>query len=172
MTDRLEFMFTAQREMQEKAYGYDFDAMTDDERIQFIKNMVLATSDELHELLGETGWKPWAKSKFINHHEYRKEVVDIFHFFMNLMLVVGMTTDELYEGYVQKRQINIQRQLREYDGVSSKMPCCQRAVEDVSFTEVRKLNGALDFVICVCGDRVDAEFIRKNAELLPDLQIS
>lgn len=165
--DRLELMLTAQREMQEGTYGYNFEAMPTEERIQFIKNMVLALTDELHELLGETGWKPWATNKFIHNHEYRKELIDAWHFFMNLMIVVGMTTDELYEGYFAKREVNIQRQLAGYDGISTKMPCCSRAVEDVGFIQIHKADGSLDFVHCVCGEKVDAEFILK---VLPDLK--
>lgn len=168
--DRLDEMYESQGKLQELINGYPLDVQSEEQRIANIKENYIAIVQELGEMLNETGWKSWATSRHINRSEYKKEIIDSWHFLMNLMLHVGMTPDDLYRGYLEKRAINERRQRTGYDGVSTKMPCCQRAVEDVSFTEVRKLDGSLDFIICVCGDRVDGEFIKRNAEMLPDLQ--
>lgn len=130
MTDRLSAMFDAQRKLQVEAYGADPGSLGTTERIQFIKDMVYALEDELHEFTGEIGWKPWATSKHIYQEAAQGELVDAFHFFMNLCMAVNLDPDALYEKYMAKRQRNIERQQAGYDGVSGKCPRCKRALDD------------------------------------------
>jgi dimeric dUTPase (all-alpha-NTP-PPase superfamily) len=131
--DRLTWMFHKQEELQRNAYGKSPLEMEDDEeRVQFIKDMVLAAEDELHEALAEVGWKPWATSRHINEEAFKGELVDLFHFFMNLCLVVKMTPQELHERYAEKRERNIKRQQRGYDGIAGKCMICRRDFEDVA----------------------------------------
>lgn len=126
-------MFNAQRDLQIKAYGKDPSTIVDpEEQVQFIKDMVLAASDELHEFLGEIGWKPWATSRHINTEDAKGELVDLWHFFMNLMLAIGMTPLDLFEGYMEKRGRNIKRQADGYDGVAGKCQSCGRALDDLA----------------------------------------
>ena len=133
--DRLQQMYDAQRELQTNTMGIELEALSQEERIQYIKDMVLAISNELQaEVLGEVGWKPWARSRHINEIAYRSEMVDVWHFFMNLMLAVGMTPDELCEGYFTKRGVNVQRQEDGYDGV--KCAGCGRAVDDPGWSHI------------------------------------
>jgi dimeric dUTPase (all-alpha-NTP-PPase superfamily) len=110
--------------------GKTIEDFTDEERMQAIRDNVLACTDELHEALAETGWKPWASSNHLNVEAFKSELVDAWHFFMNLMLHSGMTADDLYQGYVAKNRKNIQRQAEGYDGVSTKCPGCKRAYDD------------------------------------------
>ena len=153
MNDRLSEMLELQRELQNNTYGIDPSVITAQGDMSFIKDMVIAATDELHEVLGETRWKPWTTGpRTVNVENYKKEMVDLFHFFMNLMLAVDMTADELYDMYRFKRQVNIKRQEDGYDGVSTKCPRCTRALEDVALTEVQ-----LDvekIVLCVCGETI------------------
>lgn len=128
--DRLSYMYELQRELQAEAYGKDPTELEGDERLQFAKDMHIALTDELHEALGEIGWKPWATSKHFEEDAYKAELVDAWHFFMNLMLVARMTPEDLFQGYTKKRQRNIERQLEGYDGVSTKCPYCKRALDD------------------------------------------
>ena len=128
--DALKQMFERQRYMQEGVYGYDFAGMSDEDRVAFVKEMVLATEDELHEALNETGWKPWATSRHINRDAYKGELVDVMHFVLNLALVAGITADDLFEGYMAKSQKNIRRQEAGYDGIAGKCPMCRRAYDD------------------------------------------
>jgi dimeric dUTPase (all-alpha-NTP-PPase superfamily) len=130
MSDRLEEMFELQNRLQTQAYGTDIATLSDFEAIDFIKDMHIALTDELHEMLGEVGWKPWATSKHINSEAAKGELVDAWHFFMNLCIVVGLTPDELYSRYKKKREKNIKRQEEGYDGVSTKCPKCKRALDD------------------------------------------
>lgn len=129
--DSLKQMFNAQRALQIKAYGKDPSDITNpQERIQFIKDMHIAITDELHEALDETGWKPWATSNHVNEEAFKGELVDAWHFFMNLCMIVNMGPEELQERYMKKRQKNFDRQEAGYDGVSTKCPGCGRALDD------------------------------------------
>lgn len=129
--DRLEEAFQLQRELQVQSYGMDpGDIPAGTDKIQFFKDMNIALQDELHEALGEVGWKPWATSKHFNEDAVKGELVDAFHFFMNLCLVSNMGAAELFARYKEKRTKNQKRQEEGYDGVSTKCPGCRRALDD------------------------------------------
>lgn len=128
--DMLAKMFARQHYLQTEVYGYDYEAMTDEERVTFIKDMVLATEDELHEALDEVGWKPWATSRHVNREAYVGELVDALHFILNLCLVVEVEPEELFTRYMAKSEVNAARQRDGYDGVSTKCPMCKRAYDD------------------------------------------
>lgn len=122
--------FQAQLDLQIAAYGADPRELMAEDRIEFIRWNVLALEDELHEALAETGWKPWASSRHVNADKFHGEMVDAFHFFMNLCLATGLTAERLLELYFEKRLINAKRQAQGYDGVASKCPKCRRALDD------------------------------------------
>lgn len=132
--DSLAQMFGEQRQLQIKSYGKDPSALEGEERIQFIKDMKLALDDELAEFLAEVGWKPWASSRHVNVEPAQGELVDVFHFFMNLCMVVGLTPEALHEKYMLKRQKNADRQRDGYDGVTTKCAKCKRALDDEGVT--------------------------------------
>lgn len=144
-------MYTAQRRLQEESFGVLFDDQTDAARIKHIKENVLALTDELHELLGEMSWKSWQTGAYLNRDAAKKELVDAWHFFMNLMLHVGMTPDELFAGYMRKRAVNAQRQATGYDGVSTKCGECRRALEDVGLDVVAAFGEEPTNSAYVCG---------------------
>jgi hypothetical protein len=99
--------------------------------IDFIHWNVTALTDELHELLAETGWKPWAKSRHINLEAARGEAIDALHFLVNLFLVLGLDdAQEIMRRYHLKHEKNAKRQEEGYDGVSTKCPGCHRALDD------------------------------------------
>lgn len=142
MTDKLERLLQEQSDLQnsmptthptrlfELAHIEHNDDVNRTPAIDFINWNVLALEDELHELLGETGWKPWAKSKHINLEAARGEAIDALHFLLNLFLVLGMDADDVLERYLAKRVKNQKRQEESYDGVSTKCPRCKRALDD------------------------------------------
>jgi hypothetical protein len=138
--DRLGEMFELQGDLQRNTYGdhpgdIHQDAPGDwSTRISFIKDMKHAIDDELAEFMGEVGWKPWASSRHINFEAAQGELVDAFHFFMNLAMAVDMTPEMLYEKYKAKRLKNIKRQEEGYDGVAGKCPKCGRALDDDAVT--------------------------------------
>lgn len=147
--DRLELMLKLQRNLQRDAYGLDPSHLSDIDKMEFIRSMILACTDELHEALNETGWKPWASSNHINMDAYKNELVDAWHFMMNLMIVVDMDADELHARYLEKREKNITRQKDGYDGLD-KCPMCKRAYDDdaVDCSMISEFSG-VPYINCV-----------------------
>lgn len=139
--DRLEHMLKTQEHLQATVYGWEFDRLTPEARMAFMRDNMLALMDELHEALGEIGWKPWATSRHMNIEPFISEMVDAWHFFMNLLLATGMYPDEIsrlfYSKYMEKSKRNAERQLEGYDGVSTKCADCKRALDDVGVSCTR-----------------------------------
>lgn len=108
------------------------------DRMTFVTWNAYALEDELHEATAETGWKPWASSNHINGALYTKELVDGWHFFMNLLIVgsaeVDMSLDDygafFFKMYMEKNAINAKRMADGYDGVSTKCPNCKREMSE------------------------------------------
>jgi hypothetical protein len=132
--DLLCTMYAMQERLQVYTYlsGFHPATMDADKQMEYIRTNVLALQDELHEMLGETGWKPWATSNHLNREAYLGEMVDAFHFMMNLMLVAGIGPIEFFNAFIRKNARNSQRQEEGYDGVTGKCPVCRRAYDDVA----------------------------------------
>lgn len=145
MTDNMQDWLDSQSELQHKMPSphpttlffnstEDVDGGSEEDRkaaIDFIHWNVTALVDELHELLGEIGWKPWAKSRHINLEAARGEAIDAMHFLANIFLVLGLDdAEEVMRRYHTKHEKNAKRQEEGYDGVSTKCPGCKRAVDD------------------------------------------
>jgi dimeric dUTPase (all-alpha-NTP-PPase superfamily) len=124
-------IFEKQLALQINSFGGDPGALPDVERIEYIKSMTLAATDELHEALAEVGWKPWATSRHINRDAYLGELIDVLHFWVNLCLAVGADADEIIERYTEKANRNAKRQANGYDGVTGKCDVCKRALDDM-----------------------------------------
>lgn len=129
MTD-IQHLLMAQRDLQIKMGQPDPRTMSEEQKALFIKDMVLAATDELHELLAEVGWKPWATSRHVNRDAAVGEWIDLLHFVLNLGLALNLTGEEVFLKYMSKRQKNIKRQEEGYDGVTTKCPGCGRALDD------------------------------------------
>jgi dimeric dUTPase (all-alpha-NTP-PPase superfamily) len=131
MADRLDVMLDMQRALQLRFNkGKSIEEFTDAERMQAFTENFAACVIELGEAMAETGWKPWASSNHVHYNRFCKEMVDAWHFFMNMMLHGGITAEDLYASYIQKNGVNHQRITNGYDGVSSKCPACHRAYDD------------------------------------------
>lgn len=156
-------MITAQRNLQ-NLLGNDFTAMSQEKRVQFIKDHALACTDELHEALGEVGWKPWATSKHINEDAFFGELRDAWQFLTNLMLVIEPDPEKLAlrlsTALYDKIAINVARHHNAYDGVSGKCPSCRRALEEVVITEVPlTLDRKHVKYVCACGVTLPADLV-------------
>lgn len=126
----LNLIFERQKKLQEESFGVKLDELSEEARIVFIKDMILAATDELHEALAEVGWKPWATSRHVNREAFVGELVDVLHFIVNLWLAVGATPEEIQDRYQHKADKNAKRQAEGYDGVWGKCPDCKRAYDD------------------------------------------
>lgn len=135
MMDRLEDMLRSQLKLQQEL-GYDFPEMSMSERIQFIKDMMLAAQQELGEALNEVSWKPWTVGERFNTTAFASELSDAFQFIMNMWFAAmpSLTPTELAEAMRETLQlkliINRKRHSEGYDGVSTKCPKCSRALDD------------------------------------------
>jgi hypothetical protein len=127
----IEEMLAWQLALQRKSYGKDPTALDPEERAEWIRWNVLALEDELHEALGEVGWKPWATSRHLNREQFKNELVDAWHFFMNLMLAAEIDGEEFFAAYRAKAAKNAERMATGYDGVTGKCPGCNRDMTEL-----------------------------------------
>lgn len=124
-------IYVLQRDFQASLLNGQFPAnLTDEGKMRYLRMQALALTDEVHEALGETGWKDWATSNHINREAYKGEMADVFIFLMNMMLVADITPAELLEAVKNKIAKNHKRQIDGYDGVKGKCPKCKRAYDD------------------------------------------
>ena len=134
--DTLANCWNHQKYMQEKVYGYDFSKITIGEIVDFSFMNKHALNDEIGEFMdalggiedgvGNAAWKPWKKSnasirgKKITDltpndiKELKMEFVDMFHFFMNFGIIIGITPKEVYNMYFAKASENVNRQKQGY----------------------------------------------------------
>lgn len=107
---KLEKMLEMQSELQ-AFLGYDFSSMSDEEKAAYVKEYTVHCVHELHEVLQDTpGFKAWKKTTVYDFTRCKEELIDAWHFFMNVMLALGMTPDELLSEYLKKNQENYLRQ--------------------------------------------------------------
>lgn len=126
----IEKMFQRQAELQEHSFHVRPWALEGDDRRHYVTAMTLALQDELSEALREIAWKPWAKDDYVNKREFLGELVDAFHFLMNLALIVDPTGDAFVEAYFKKAEVNAARQAKGYSAVEGKCEQCGRALDE------------------------------------------
>lgn len=105
MSDKLEMMFYLQKQLQKKL-GYDFLEFNN----EYFNLMFIGAITELCEMLENTKWKPWKKSSINNIKEIQKELIDVWHFLINLTLACNLEPNELYYEFINKNQENKERQ--------------------------------------------------------------
>ena len=93
-----------------KRIGVHTDNMSDEQKTQWTLNYCRAMSQEIAELTDSVPWKWWAKYQKLDEQNARVEVVDLFHFLISLAQVLGMSADDVYEIYLKKNEVNLQRQ--------------------------------------------------------------
>lgn len=156
--DALTHMIERQLEFQRRL-GYDFAAMSDRERVEYVRLTYVATVMELGEVLNEVSWKPWATGERFDVEGIIGEVTDVWHFLMNLLLVAlpAATPAEvavtLRSHYDAKQVVNRRRQDAGYDGVSGKCPHCHRSYDDAATKcQPAKLTECQGYLQAWCND--------------------
>jgi dUTP pyrophosphatase len=119
--DTLERIFELQRDLNrftfEKNGLVGFDEIPKDRRLQneWVRNYVLAMTQELAELVDSTNWKWWrTKVDLFDEQNLKVELVDILHFWVSACQVMGLSAEDVFRMYSQKNAINAQRQERGY----------------------------------------------------------
>lgn len=109
MNDKLNHIFELQKSLNQRI-GVNTDNMNEEEQIKWVLNYCRALSQETAELTDSVPWKWWAKYQKFDKQNARVEVVDMFHFLVSLAQVLGLTADDIYNGYLEKNKINFARQ--------------------------------------------------------------
>lgn len=87
---------------------------------EWIQKEVLAIISEVGELLDEVSFK-WWKDEDIDRDAVKEELVDILHFFISMCIKAGISSQDLYQAYIEKNRENFDRQngLSEKEGYKS-----------------------------------------------------
>ncbi len=107
--DKLDEIFRMQ-EVLNKKIGVDLAHLTPEDKTKWALNYSRAMTQEIAELIDSFPWKWWAKYQKIDEQNARVEVVDLFHFLVSLAQTLGMTAQDIYDGYVKKNEVNHKRQ--------------------------------------------------------------
>jgi len=113
----IEDFFRRQQELQKKI-GNDLGNLTFEDREKWTKEFVLAMHAELTEVLDWINWKHWKKTRVkydaqrIN--EIQMEIIDLFHFLLNLCQIWGVSPIMFEALFLEKHKINMERQEKGY----------------------------------------------------------
>jgi len=80
---------------------------------QWLRKYLEALTDESRELGDELLWKWWSKDK-LDMQNIRIEIVDQLHFWLSLAITAGMDAEKVFDIYMQKNKVNIERQNSSY----------------------------------------------------------
>ena len=109
MNDKLMQIFEMQKSLNQRI-GVDTDKMNEKEQIEWTLNYCRALSQETAELIDSVPWKWWAKYQKFDKQNAQVEVIDMFHFLVSLAQVLGLSAEDIYNGYIKKNKINFSRQ--------------------------------------------------------------
>jgi len=119
--DKLDIMFSIQKRAQKELGVWDKIRQSDSLKQQYINQMILACYEEVNEIMRETAYKNpkhvpfgWKKHQNWDLKNYKDEIVDLWHFTMNLMLAVDMKPEEFFEIYKEKNKKNLERWNNDY----------------------------------------------------------
>ncbi len=79
---------------------------------QLLRDTALKGVEEMFEALGHLkNWKPHRNTEIteFDRDEFLEEIVDAFNYFFSILVLTGVTSDELYTTYVKKDDIIHQR---------------------------------------------------------------
>jgi NTP pyrophosphatase (non-canonical NTP hydrolase) len=125
MTNDLEWLLALQKDLvheidnRMKTNLYQtIDSGTDGEKIRWMYEMINALHNELEEVRNEFPWKSWKQYQGYDLKEklpaIKEEVMDLLHFWLDMCLILGISSDEIRKGYAAKQQKNLDRQKNNY----------------------------------------------------------
>jgi dimeric dUTPase (all-alpha-NTP-PPase superfamily) len=107
--DKFEEIFRMQDALNRRI-GVSLPPSSEEEKAKWILNYTRAMQQEMAELVDSVPWKWWAKYQKFDEQNARVEVVDLFHFLISLAQTLGMSAEDVFQAYVKKNQVNLQRQ--------------------------------------------------------------
>jgi len=81
--------------------------------VEWLTKYVKALSEEVGEVGEALPWKFWSKSVADLDH-VQEEIVDALHFWISLSLVSGMDARAVFQKYLDKNRVNLDRQNQGY----------------------------------------------------------
>jgi dimeric dUTPase (all-alpha-NTP-PPase superfamily) len=123
LSDPLREIFRLQQNLQRnlaaRGKALDYDSASFTQKVAEISNQWRNLTLEFAELLERLPYKEWKSYKSLELSdeemlETKYEYIDMFHFFLNIGLCLGIDGDEFERLYVTKNKENIDRQKRGY----------------------------------------------------------
>lgn len=107
--DKLDEIFQLQKQLNERI-GVKLDGLSQEEQTTWLLNYTRAMQQELAELVDSVPWKWWAKYQTFDAQNAKVEIVDLFHFLVSAAQVMGLSAQDVYESYLKKNKVNLERQ--------------------------------------------------------------
>jgi dimeric dUTPase (all-alpha-NTP-PPase superfamily) len=107
--DKLEEIFQLQKKLNQRI-GVNLDDLDEGQQTQWILNYTRAMQQELAELVDSVPWKWWAKYQKFDAQNVKVEIIDLFHFLISAAQVMGLSADDVYQSYLKKNKVNMERQ--------------------------------------------------------------
>jgi dimeric dUTPase (all-alpha-NTP-PPase superfamily) len=120
--DKLDLLFDKQKELFKRQLEnsaavnkmrnlYEINEPFDGYRIFMLSTALL---HEAVELQRETSWKWWKKETKTDIDKVQEEIIDIWHFMIQVSIEAGLDSKKLIEKYMEKNRENLARQERGY----------------------------------------------------------
>ena len=119
--DMLEALFRKQNELHktivtysrsnDSQYSKKFLSLSKEERLSVLCTAIIHEAVELQRL---TNWKWWKKTIEFDQNHAKEELIDIWHFVIDASIELGMTPHDILAAYIEKNQINKDRQKNGY----------------------------------------------------------
>ena len=103
--DILETIFKLQKELA-TVIASDRYPRIKEERISVLATAMIHEGAEVQRL---TSWKWWKKPIEFNETQAKEEVIDLWHFLVQMSIELNMTPQEILNEYLKKHQINKER---------------------------------------------------------------
>ncbi|MEM2153904.1 MAG: dUTPase [Nitrososphaeria archaeon] len=108
--DKLELLFFLQKKLQDFYTQKRPEWYASESSLKKAIAKTVAMLVESAEALNELPWKPWKNFHF-DRNAVLEEFVDVLHFWLDALLELGYTAEEVFEKYVEKCHKNMVRQL-------------------------------------------------------------
>ena len=82
---------------------------------QYLKDFAWRITEEIGEAMNTLKNKPWKQSELttdVDH--FKEELIDGFHFYVELLILTGFSPRDLFETYFLKSEVNKFRQRSDY----------------------------------------------------------
>jgi dimeric dUTPase (all-alpha-NTP-PPase superfamily) len=108
--DILETIFKLQKELATVIASEGYPRIKE-ERISALATAMIHEAVEVQRL---TNWKWWKKPMEFNETQAKEEVIDLWHFLIQMSIELGMTPEEILNEYMKKHRINKERHVNGY----------------------------------------------------------